>query len=203
MRWNKKGALELSITAIVVLIIAITVLGLAIFFIKNLFGESTELLTGQLAQIKDQLRANMEESGELVVFSKGTEFKLKRGERFGFHIGVRNTESNDLCFRIAVECSKPFSTDETCADGVQDPLLVGGIDDAGETPTTANWFPQLLSEFTVEGGDIAVSPATLQIAAARPDTYLMQLKVFKGDNEDCLAVNNWLPQTKRFHIMLS
>lgn len=199
---NKKGALELSITAIVVLIIAITVLGLAIFFIKNLFGESTELLTGQLAQIKDQLRKNMEETGELVVFSKGTEFKVKRGERFEFHIGARNTAPESKCFRIAVDCNKPFTTGEFCADGRND-VIVGGIDDTGETPTAANWFPQLLSEFEVPGGDIAVSPATLQIAAARPDTYLMQLNVFQGDAADCTQVQTWSPQTKRFHIILS
>jgi hypothetical protein len=202
MLWNKKGALELSITAIVVLIIAITVLGLAIFFIKNLFWESTELLTGQLAQIKDQLRTNMQETGELLVFSKGTELKVKRGERFSFHIGARNTAPDDKCFRIAIVCNKPFTTGETCADGLND-IVVGGVDDAGDTPTTANWFPQLLSEFTVPGGDIAVSPATLQVAAARPDTYLMQLKVFQGDAADCTAVNTWSPQTKRFHIILS
>ena len=95
MRWNKKGALELSITAIVVLIIAITVLGLAIFFIKNLFGESTELLTGQLAKIKEQLRKNLEETGELLVMSKGTELEAKRGEKLKFHIGVRNSGGAD------------------------------------------------------------------------------------------------------------
>ncbi len=201
MRWNKKGALELSITAIVVLIIAITVLGLAIFFIKNLFKGGTEIFTGELAKIKEQLRKNLEESGELVVLSKGTELEVKRGERFEFHIGARNTASEPRCFRIAIECEKPFTTGEFCTDSNN--VVVGGMNDRSELPAAgANWFPRLLSEFEVAGNEIAVSPATLQVATARPDTYLMGLKVYQGD-ADCTSVQSWTEQTKRFHVILS
>lgn len=91
---DKKGALELSITAIVVLIIAITLLGLAIFFIKNLFKGGTEIFTGELAKIKEQLRTNLEESGELFVFSVGSELEIKKGEPQKFYMGVRNTEEH-------------------------------------------------------------------------------------------------------------
>lgn len=202
MRWNKKAALELSITAIVVLIIAITVLGLAIFFIKNLFKGGTEIFTGEMAKIKEQLKKNLEESGELIVFSKGTELEVKRGERFEFHIGTRNTDPDPRCFRIAVKCIKPFATDETCLGGKND-VIVGGMTDTGQTPPKGeSWFPRMLSELDVGGNDIAVSPVTLQIANARPDTYLMELEVFNGDGP-CDNVNTWTEQTKRFNIALS
>lgn len=197
MRWNKKGALELSITAIVVLIIAITVLGLAIFFIKNLFKGGTEIFTTELAKIKGELRKNLEESGELVVMSKGTELEVKRGSPFEFHIGARNTAPDTRCFRVAIKCSKPFTTGETC------PELVGGMTADGLTPNPGeNWFPRLLSEVDVSANDIAISPATLQIANARPDTYLMELIVAQGDT-DCTNAQQWSEQTKRFHIVLS
>jgi hypothetical protein len=200
---NKKGALELSITAIVVLIIAITVLGLAIFFIKNLFKGGTEIFTAELSKIKDQLRKNIEESGELIVLSKGSELEVKRGERFEFHIGARNTAPDARCFRIAAVCNKPFTSGETCTDAGNE-IIVGGMTDIGETPAPgSNWFPRLLSEVEVSGNDIAVSPATLQIATARPDTYLMQLKVYQGDAADCGSVSTWTEQTKRFHVILT
>lgn len=198
---NKKGALELSITAIVVLIIAITLLGLAIFFIRNLFSEGTELFTGELAKIKDQLRKTLEESGETVVISKGTELKVKRGEPMEFHIGVRNTEE-EKCYRIAFRCTSPFTTGNTCIEGQSDPILVGGQDQDASLPQV-KWFPRVLSQFVVPANDIQVSPATLQIANARPDTYSMELNVFKGDSSDCTAVQSWTKETKRFFIILS
>jgi hypothetical protein len=198
---NKKGALELSITAIVVLIIAITVLGLAIFFIKNLFKEGTDLFTSEFSRIKEQLKKNLEESGELVVMDKGTELEVKRGERFKFNIGVRSTAPEPRCFRVAMWCDKPFTTGETCTSA--NDVIVGGMDDTGAQPATGeNWFPLMLAEIDVPGNDIAVSPATLQVANARPDTYLMSLKVYQGD-ADCTNVQTWTEQTKRFHIVLS
>ena len=198
---NKKGALELSITAIVVLIIAITVLGLAIFFIKDLFGGGRELFTGEFAKIKEQLRKNLEETGELVVMSKGTELEVKRGERYEFHIGARNTDAITKCFRIAIQCVKPFTIGRDCTDrGESD--IVGGMNEFDEVPEE-NWFPRLLSQFDVEGGDISVSPVTLQVSRADPDTYLMQLLVYKGDTF-CADGPSWEePQTKTFHVVLS
>lgn len=202
MRWNKKGALELSITAIVVLIIAITVLGLAIFFIKNLFKGGTEIFTSELAKIKDQLRKNIEETGEPVVFSKGSELEAKRGEKVDFYIGVRNSDQTTLarCYRVSMKCIKPFSKDSTCTTAGIDPVIVGGY-----AVESDNWFPRLLEEFEVKKNDIEVLPVTMQVIGS-PDTYLMEMEVYQADN-DCVTPGDfhldtpW--QAKRFHIVLS
>jgi len=203
MRWNKKGALELSITAIVVLIIAITVLGLAIFFIKNLFKGGTEIFTGELAKIKDQLRRNIEETGEPVVFSKGTEIEAKRGEKVDFYIGVRNSDQRlpIRCYRVSMKCIKPFRPDASCIEGgpIGEPVIVGGYNVG-----TENWFPKLLQEFEVKRNDIEVMPVTMQVIGA-PDTYLMQAEIFQAEG-DCATgtfdmENPW--QSKRFHIVLN
>lgn len=211
MRWNKKAALELSITAIVVLIIAITVLGLAIFFIKNLFKGGTEIFTGELAKIKDQLRKNLEESGELVVFSKGTLLEAKRGEKVDFYIGVRNTGTATKCYRIAMRCIKPFTPVDQggqCTDAAATDALVGGVEVDGVTrPTgTENWFPRILSEFDIRGGDIEVIPVTLQVVG-KPDTYLGAADIYEA-NADCATATTWPArespwQSKRFHVILS
>ncbi len=43
---KKKGSLELSINAIVILVLAITLLGLGLTFIRGLFGKATDKLGG-------------------------------------------------------------------------------------------------------------------------------------------------------------
>lgn len=201
---NKKGALELSITAIVVLIIAITLLGLAIFFIRNLFSEGTELFTGELAKIKGQLAKSMEESGETVIIDKGERLDVKRGERFTLNIGVRNTE-DERCFRTAFYCVSPFSPGKTCIENLEDPVLVGGLNDAGDGPVSgARWFPSVLGQFPVPTNDIVVNPVTLQITSKTPpDTYSMELRVYKANSDDCSAATEWSKETKRFFITLT
>jgi len=201
---NKKGALELSITAIVVLIIAITLLGLAIFFIRNLFSEGTELFTGELAKIKGQLAKSMEESGETVIIDKGERLEVKRGERFSFNIGVRNTEDT-RCFRTAFYCISPASPGRTCIQDMEQPILVGGMNDAGDVPVSgAKWFPTIFGQFQVPTNDIVVNPATLQITSKTlPDMYMMELQVFKANTEDCNSATEWSKEIKRFFIILS
>lgn len=202
---NKKGALELSITAIVVLIIAITVLGLAIFFIKNLFGGATEIFTGEFSKIKETLKTNLEESGEALAFSIGSELELRKGERKDFYIAVLNSASDHACYQVAVFCLRPFSsTNEVCN---ADEGLVGGKFE-GQEATTNKWFPKLLDTFDIPGGETAVNPITLQIANAPADTYLMEIKVFRAASEQsegdpCDSPGEFREATsKRFHIVL-
>src|SRR3989338_11516122 len=98
MRTNKKAALELSITAIVVLIIAITVLGLGIGFIKKQFGAGTSLVEKELSNIKDQLKEQVRTGGELLVFSVPGQVSI--GKPQGTFVGVRNTAQNPEGYKV-------------------------------------------------------------------------------------------------------
>lgn len=205
MLFNNKKGLELPITAIIVLIIAITFLGLAVYFIKTLFTGGTEILSGELAKIKGELRKNMEDSGESFIFSVGDELEVKRGEPLKFYIGVRNTILTEKCYRISMTCLKsftPVAQGGKCGS-LETDLPVGGIDQDG-TPPPENWFPKFLSEFTVHGNEVAINPVTLQIASAQLDTYLMEAKVHDGafNQGQCDFSQPTTPLTKRFHIIL-
>ncbi|MBI4016613.1 MAG: hypothetical protein HY363_02875 [Candidatus Aenigmarchaeota archaeon] len=208
---NKKG-LELPITAIVVLIIAILFLSLAGMFIKTLFTGGTELLTSELAKMKEQLRKNIEESGELFVMSEGAEMEIKKGAPKKFYFGVRNTASSQVCYRVAVRCLKPFTSGTQCsaASGAEN-VLVGGKDNSGTVPATGDQWFKLLDEFSVPANEVYVSPVTLQVSGnVKPDTYLMEVSVYKSNEEgkSCAETSNWPSeagetyQNKRFHIIV-
>ena len=208
---NKKG-LELPITAIVVLIIAILFLSLAGIFIKTLFTGGTELLTSELAKMKEQLRKNIEESGELFVMSEGAEMEIKKGSPKKFYFGVRNTASSPVCYRIAVRCIKPFTSGNQCSAGTgEENVLVGGKDNAASVPAQDDKWFKLLDEVSVLANEVYVSPITLQVSGnVKPDTYLMEVSVYKGTDEGrpCKETG-WTSeatdtyQSKRFHIIVS
>jgi type II secretory pathway pseudopilin PulG len=64
---NKKlASLHLSINAIVILILAITMLGLGLGFMRNIFGKATEEFTRVGGTVQKQMIDQMRESNRIV-----------------------------------------------------------------------------------------------------------------------------------------
>ena len=194
-RFNNRGALELSITAIVVLIIAITVLSLGVGFIKKQFGAGTELVEGQFSEIKQKLKEQMKESGELLVFSVPEE--VTKGTPQNIQVGVLNTAANpnsqddpkqdSVCFRVEVKCIKPFAPGGECIDGKSNPVIVGGWDsssaDFGALPSDQNWFKRLLGEFNLKNYEGDVFDGVMLVKGIKSDSYSMEVNVYKSPGD--------------------
>ncbi len=85
----KKGDLNLSINAIVVLVLAITMLMLGLMFIRNIFGGAAE----QFAQVSEDVEKDMvdqlKESGKKVKL--GTyEVEMKQSQEKTVFLGIKN-----------------------------------------------------------------------------------------------------------------
>lgn len=189
---NRKAALELSITAIVVLIIAITVLSLGIGFIKKQFGAGTELVTKQLSDIKEQMKEQVRTGGELLVFSVPEAVSIAKSQNVV--IGVRNAggakEGKDrVCFRVEVKCIKPFTPDSTCDPKNQrNNVAVGGYDAESGDPVKGDrsWFRSILGEFDLKNYEGDVFDAVMLVRGIKPDSYSMEINVYKDpDDNDC------------------
>jgi hypothetical protein len=207
---NKKAALQLSINAIVILILAITILSLGIAFIKTQFGALTERFVEVSAEIKSELINKIKDTGELLVFNR-VEIEAKLGKPEEFYIGIKNTAPNlndpakPVCFVLAVKCINALNGE--CFDG-RNNIYVGGNDMSlgpGNDPEV-KWF-SLFSEVDIKTGEVNVYPVTLQIAQALPDTYLMEFSVYKyqdgGDCETGGVVDERPYQSRQFFIKLS
>jgi hypothetical protein len=187
---NKKGALELSITAIVVLIIAITVLGLGIGFIKNLFSEGTETISAQFDSVKEQLREEFIQRGDVVGFDKGKNIEVDLGSREEFFLGIRNTDSGNRCFKADVICLQSFSG-EGCGSVGKDSSLVG------------EWFTSFPPEGMIEGNEFYLAPVKFYVANVGKETYRVSLNLYKGDEgADCgsLDTSGDPDESKLIHI---
>ena len=105
----KKASLNLSINAIVVLILAVTMLGLGLMFMKNMFGKSIKQLEDVSNDIKDQTIQRVKESNQKVAFLK-EDVEIKRSETKEMYFGVLNELSEAQSFLIRAGCYKVMST---------------------------------------------------------------------------------------------
>lgn len=204
-RHNKKAALELSINAIVVLILAITILGLGLGFIKKQFSGLGEQFESVSAEMKGEIIEKIRSSGELLVFNM-VEIDAQIGKPTVLYVGIKNTGAETTCFKTYIECMSALKGDCSVANPGQK-MSVGGASLAGEVPTAGdNWF-EMFEEVDIEGNDVGVYPITLQIPGkVRPDTYLLKFEVFKAESGECGGSPLWpndveTPyQSKQFYV---
>lgn len=191
-RINKKGAIEITATAIVVFIIAIVVLGAVIYFVQSFFPDVFSLVGTQLEQTKQKLRAQVV-PGEKIAFDFGSELKLKSGEKKEVYLGLQNDYTNpspdkdSICYRVGIKCIKPFNK-ESCTEGEND-IYVGGADSQGTTYKT--WFgsANLLKGWDIRNNDFDVQgPISVQARVAS-DTYLMKVEVYKAQDDASCSGN--------------
>ena len=206
---NKKAALELSINAIVVLILAITILGLGIGFIRGQFGGLSEQFTQVRSEIKDQLIDKIKESGELLVFNRA-ELQASIGKSEVFYIGIKNNGQNangeGVCYRLGIRCIRALKSSNSCDGYGQNNIVVGGKVE-GITPTNGDttWF-QMFDEIDINNNEVGVFPITVQIARGTPDTYAMEMTVEKADDNSGCGQGSGIfstYQSKQFFVVLN
>ena len=112
---NKKASLEISIQAIVIVVLAMTLLGLGLGFIRNMFksiGSTTEDVTEQVRQrILDDLI-----TGDKKISFPKSEIVIDKGGSQVLTVGVRNKKDRSLNYKIRFNPisgpdGAPFSVD--------------------------------------------------------------------------------------------
>ncbi len=91
MKSEKRGAFEMSITTIVILVIAMTLLVLGLVFVRQIFGTATKSVDTIDDQTQNELMNLFGESGSDIIVKLGSQqtAKVKQGtENFGFMFAV-------------------------------------------------------------------------------------------------------------------
>lgn len=94
---NKKAAIQLSMSFLVMLVMAITIFILSLVFLGDFFDQSVQLKTNLDQQTRAQIQ-NMLRGNERVAIPLDTK-RVKRGEPASYGVGIRNTLSNEY-FRV-------------------------------------------------------------------------------------------------------
>tara|TARA_Y100000310_G_scaffold82580_1_gene79184 strand:- start:236 stop:589 length:354 start_codon:yes stop_codon:yes gene_type:complete len=96
---HKKASLNLSINAIVILILAITMLGLGLAFMRNIFGQATGEFSEISGEVQKQMIGQMKSTQKIVDLS-GAVYDIEPGEKKMAYIGFKNDGNEEKDFLI-------------------------------------------------------------------------------------------------------
>ena len=101
---QKRGSLNLSINAIVVLILAITMLGLGLAFMRNIFGGATEEFQQTTGEIEKQMIEQMKDSNKEISLNR-PKIDIKMGDKQQIFIGLKNDQQDTIGYTIGpIDC---------------------------------------------------------------------------------------------------
>ena len=135
---ERRSSLQLSINAIVIIVLAMTLLGLGLGFVRKQFASIGGISGDVQSQIKEQILEDLRTGNKKL--SATRELKVNRGESQLLGIGVKNVVDDTLEFGIVVNCMREKTAGpEGCED------MVGKVfyDDSmtnSLSPTEANVF---------------------------------------------------------------
>ncbi len=157
---RKKADLSLSINAIVILILAITVMGLGLTFIRGLFKGATEKLGGALeaAELKNPPSAEK----QLTIDSK---ISTLLDEKKNIQIGVYNPDTAQMTGII--------------------PVIINCVNSKGDPQTTGITLAAPSQNIAPRG--IAGYSAILTASGITPDTYICTIGINGTGNPDIIG----------------
>jgi len=152
MKFTKKASLNLSINAIVILILAITMLGLGLAFMRNIFGTATGEFQEITGTVKKQMIDQMKETQKVVDISR-PKVKIGIGDSTQVYIGFKNDGQKTKKFEINSSASSNTSLggDTSCN------IFESGADEVFLEFKTA--------PTTVLQGDVVVLPINIEASS--------------------------------------
>jgi len=110
MRSNKKGAIELSIGTIVIIVLAMSMLILGMVLVKNIFSGSSQNVLQMNDKVRDQINKLFVEDKKTVVYLPNQIAEIKQNEDWGVAFGVKNLAkgtADTASLSYTVEVSDP------------------------------------------------------------------------------------------------
>lgn len=165
----RKASLSLSINAIVVLILAITMLGLGLAFMRSTFGGVTAQFGEISAEVQKDMLNRLQQSPESLVLNR-YETDIRQGESKEVYLAIRNDLGTERTFTIdqgdisSKTCAPQEDTRHCC-------ISMGGNPCEDLTLET---FPRI----TLDDGESRVLKIKISAGPkAAKDTYMMPIRV--------------------------
>jgi len=171
---SKKASLEISIQAIVIVVLAMTLLGLGLGFIKGMFGKIGGITESTFGKIEEQLQRDLVNSNEKLVFSQ-SKVSIERGKETLLGWGIKNEGTSEMDYWVEFGPIKyPNTANNPGLNNIN-----GGTGDWFIFKYSPNGAPNL--PYSVDAADQQVERVNLRVPKnADPGLYLIEMAVYEG-----------------------
>ena len=90
MRGDKRGAMEMSIGTIVIIVLAMSMLILGMVLVKNIFSGASENILSMNAGVQDEINKLFTEDKRTVVYLSNQIARIDQNEQWGIAFAVKN-----------------------------------------------------------------------------------------------------------------
>jgi len=150
---SKKGAIELSVGTIVIIVLAMTMLILGIVLIRNIFTGTITNVDEINEGVRDQIKKLFQnENDRAVIYLTGKTAEVDKGEDYGIAFGVRNIKTGDPDPTV-------FKYETVMADSDSELREACGVN----VQTAEDWIRFGSGEVTVRPGEIGFPPVPIRI----------------------------------------
>ena len=182
IRKNKRAAIELSMSTIVVLVLAMMMLIMGIVLVRNIFNTGNEAINDLSQGVKSSIsKMFADETKKLVIYPSSRTIDLKkRSQGYGFAFSVRNLDFADQKYHYTVTVGSGFDIKKKC----------GGL----TAKEAESWIDVSEDDFNVPKSSIMENPVlvTYSIPDSAPACtipYTVQVK-YKGTGSTGLYVED-------------
>ncbi len=173
----KKASLNMSISTIVVLILAMTLLGFGLMFIRGIFSKAGNQFEQVSGDVEKLLKEKLKDNNARLVLQKD-DFSIKKGQKMTTYFAIRNDLDDDITFDLKGN----GVLDETGNLTTEGAIIKCYNNDNGDGVTDHITF-QLPKRVFLKQGDVKVFPLTIKVtSSARTDTTYYCKMVVWGDN---------------------
>ena len=99
MQLSKRASLEISIQAIVIVVLAMTLLGLGLGFIRGMFSKISGTTDDVTEQVRQKILDDLITGDKKVSFPK-TQIEIDKGGSTILTVGIRNKRDQSLSYRL-------------------------------------------------------------------------------------------------------
>ena len=165
-RGSKKGAVELSMNTIVIVIIGITLLTLGLRWVFNIFAD-VEKQRGQMSEAMEQEIRDMFGESDKPLNLLTNSVSVEQGGSYDLAVGIRNIGRETYEFSYTIEVNQDDIPSNVRADDVR------------------KWFGYTKGNFDLKSGELYPDTINIDVPRNVPlDRYRMYIKL------DCKEDNN-------------
>jgi hypothetical protein len=198
---KKKGSLELSINAIVIIVLAFVLLGLGLGFVRSQFKSMGSTTTQVQEQVKSQILEDLR-TGDKKISFPSQRVTIEKGSNLDLAIGVKNTGNSELKFYLDIFTAQDQTNKIKCDE---DLTSVSAFEDiptslSCDASTTASGTIEDL-EFFLDSGPYTLGVADAEVypisikASKTSNTYLVKVRVFAEDADGAIEQTPYAEKT--------